>query len=257
MEFTAEDAKTLIRAAWAILSSPVAQRVYVLVVSAAVLAASLRAAIRADQRATRNIADAERELGTGVPGPPPASLNGFLRQQKCIILPKADKLIRGAWIALGVSFLAGVVVPISLLFLATWKCSWLDGAGDHLMDASGHPLSDPTVLQAALFAVDQTFRGGLFDVLEVFGWQITPLDNNPDNIWFSIGVVLHHLFVEAFIFSGILLFGRSRWQIHNFLTGALLRNWEKCEAKAPGLAPRPSRAYVQNLRRLQIECPPS
>lgn len=220
MEFTAEDAKVAIRAVWVILSSPLAQRVYVVLIGAGTLALCLRWAIRADRRAINNIALAESEFDKRFLGPIPTLLDTFENQQNKI-RARAVPLRRDAWAAFGVSFVAGFIVPTLMLLAATWQYHWLDPTATHLLDEAGQPFATPSIQQAAWFTADQTLRGGLFDLLEIFSWQVAALDNNPANHLFSIGVFGQHLFVEAFIFSGLLLLTRSLWQISSFLSRSL------------------------------------
>ena len=168
-----------------------AQRIYVLEIGLTILALSLYAAIGANRWASANILLAQKRFSTGVPGPPPDTRDRFEWQQVCIVLAKARSLRATAGLALAISVGAGVVVPTALLFLATLRYRWLDVGGGHLLDRARNELSDPGLWQSALFTVDQTLRGGLFDVFEVFAWQVTTLDNNPANFWFSVGVFFH------------------------------------------------------------------
>lgn len=192
----------------AILSAPLAWRVYALIAGTVALGCCLAVAIWADRRADARISDAATEYKEIIRGQP-AFNDDTVADQVKRIRAKAPELRRAAWGSLGISFFAGVVAPSLALLSVVCGYTWFDSGGGHLVDAMRQPVSQPSVLEAATFVADQTLRGGLFDLLEVFAVQVTHLDNNPANVWFSAGVFAHHLFVEAFIFSGILLFGRS------------------------------------------------
>lgn len=215
MEFTAEDAKSLIHAAWDILSSMPAQRTYALVLAAWVVRASLRSALRADREARHRI-DAGQEDFKGIVSGRPAFRDQTIEQQREKILAASQESRRKAWSSLRRSVFAGVVVPSSLLMLVVMFYSWLDPTGGQLLDGGGRPLTHPAPLDAALFVLDQTLRGAVSDALEVFDQQITPLQNNPHKLLFSAGIFAHHLFLEAFIFSGLALFAHSLWRIRRF-----------------------------------------
>lgn len=228
MEFTAEDAKVLIRTGWACLSSPQAQRFYVLAIGSIVLVGCLIRAIRADRQATDKLGRTEAILDRKFKGPIPKLRSTFDRQQ-AIIRKRAERAERRAGHSLWQGFVSGAVVPTAMLGAVTFWYRWFDPQGAHLLDAEGHPLSHPTILQSVIFTADQTFRGGLLDFLEVFAIHFTPLVNNPANRFFSTGVFAHHLFVEAFLFTCILLYGRARWQIDRIRRRVLRKHRERYE----------------------------
>jgi hypothetical protein len=91
--------------------------------------------------------------------------------------------------------------------------AWFNSAGGHVLDSSGRLVTYPPAAESLIFVIDQTFRGGLFDLLEVFDLEITTYQNNPRNFLFSTGLFAHHLFIEAFIFSGLALFAHNLWTI--------------------------------------------
>ena len=211
------------------LWSLAAQRIYLLETAVALLAVSLYGAFRADRWADDNIKDATVEIPRAFLGPT-VTLGGSFDRQQADIRNRARPLRQKAALSFLASLLAGVVVPTGMLIAATQYYSWLDPGAAHLLGSAGEPLSNPTWTQTLLFAGDQTFRGGVFDLMEVFDWTITPLDNNPANPAFTTGVVVHHLFIEAFIFSGVGLFALSLWRIRRLVRQTLANHRAKHEA---------------------------
>lgn len=204
--------------AWEVLSSPVALRVEVLAVGAGVLAASLWAAIWANRRAETNIQVAEADFSKTFPGPKP-KLPAAIANRKAFFTGIANRIHRQALIALVISFVAGVIVPSSMLYAMTLNYSWFDAEGAHLLNAASHPINSLSLAQAGLFVLDQTLRGGVFDLLEVFALDIVVIDNNPANVRFSTGVFAYHLMVEAFVFSGIWLYVKTVRRLRQLESG--------------------------------------
>lgn len=245
MEFTAEDARALaetlngafgpwIDLARDALFGPPAQRLYVLQIGAIVLAMCLFFAIRADRWAVRTIETADEVIFEKFMGRTPTKQDSFEKQQSDI-RSRAWPFYGVAATSLGITLLAGVVVPTLLLFATTIRYTWFSPTGSHLLDEHHLPVSDPTAHQAIMFAVDQTLRGGVFDFLEVFSLALSRLHNNPENWPFSIGVFGHHVFVEAFLFSGLILFARSCLKVPPLVSKALeehRKNHERAKAKA-------------------------
>lgn len=232
MDTTSEDIRAMLDTVCVALSSPLAQRIYALAAGSVFLTGCLVWAIQANRHAAANITKAERAFAQEFRGPTPTRETGIAKQQH-FISERAPPLYRAASRSFWVSFLAGVVAPGAMLVTMTFLYGWFDPDHAHLLDMQGRPVSQPSLPQTLMFALDQTFRGGLFDLLEVFSVHVTPLRNNPANIWFSAGVFAHHLFVEAFIFSGILLYGQSRWRIGRLRRDALAAHEAKVDqAKA-------------------------
>ncbi len=212
MEFTAEDAKVAIRAAWAVLSSPLAQRVYVVGLGGLVLGTSYWRALTANILVAETFDKTMKLVRKARRGRRPTTAKGIENRRKRIQTIKCS----GIWSSVswaGISLFFGVLMPASALFLATLHYPWLDHGARHLVANGMATTAQLNHDQAAMFVADQTLRGGLFDLFEVFAFQMTAIDNNPAVIPFTIGLFLYHLFVESFVFSGLLLCGQVSWRL--------------------------------------------
>lgn len=206
MEFTAEDAKELIRAAWVILSSPLAQRVYVLVLITGLLSASLFSA-KLGLKLLRKQTDATRAAwNQKKKGPPTRTLAALSAKIAAIIAIYLNGLAGSFWGFL-ISLACGVFVPAVVLLTMVFAFPWFDAGCHHLIEDLGQPVEHIGLPAALLFVADQTLRGGLFDLIEIFAIDVAHISNNPACVTFSLGLFGYHLFVEAFILSGLLLLG--------------------------------------------------
>lgn len=192
------------------LSSATALRVYALLVGAAALAFSLRQAISANTRLASQFEDTSRLVRLARRGRP-TTAEGWARRRERIRALYREGLRNAAGLLVR-SFSFGVVAPATALLFATLNYGWFQPAAEHLLSA-GEPVRRVPAPDAAMFVLDQTLRGGLFDLLEVFALQTTPIDNNPASWAYSSGLFLYHLYVEAFVFSGALLFVQSAWRL--------------------------------------------
>lgn len=198
------------RYAWLfeLLSTPAAFRGYAVAAGAVALVISLSIAIAANRSLANQFDITSRQLRAARKGKP-STPEGWRRRGDKVRGIIGDGIRASAKSMLS-SLMFGVVVPATALLVATLYYGWFDPRADHLL-ASGAPENQIGMADAAMFVLDQTLRGGLFDLLEVFALQTTHIDNNPAAWPYSTGIFLYHLYVEAFVFSGILLFIRSAW----------------------------------------------
>ena len=210
MEFTAEDAKVAIRAAWAILSSPLAQRVYVVAIGAAVLLGSFLGAKKGIGLIQAHAAQTPAKFSNLRQGRRPQNAVQLSRKIAKLIAVYLGGLF-GASKGSMISVTCGVLIPAATLFAMTFAYPWFDDSTVHLINASHHPVPPPNLSAAGLFVADQTLRGGLFDLIEIFAVDIAEISNNPANLPFSFGLFAYHLYVEGFVFTGLFLLARNAW----------------------------------------------
>jgi hypothetical protein len=61
----------------------------------------------------------------------------------------------------------------------------------------------PDAYHAALFSVDQVLRGTLFDLFDVFDWNISNTHYDPNNKWFSAFIVIYRVLMSGALFAAI------------------------------------------------------
>lgn len=66
------------------------------------------------------------------------------------------------------------------------------------IDAKG-----PDAYHAALFSVDQVLRGTLFDLFDVFDWNISSTHYDPHNQWFAAFIVIYRFLMSGALFAAI------------------------------------------------------
>lgn len=212
MEFTAEDAKALIRAAWAVLSSPLAQRVYVLLIGAGILLVSLLSAKTGIRLVDDQKAKTHKSLRALRMGTPPDT-----RPKLTVKIGKlVSRYLLGLLAAIPgllVSLVCGVAIPAIVLFAMLFAYRWFDPLVPHLLDVAGQPVERLDLVSASWLLADQTLRGGLFDLIEIFALEVTPITNNPANIPFSMGLFAYHLYVESFVSAGFAIWGYNAWSL--------------------------------------------
>jgi hypothetical protein len=105
-----------------------------------------------------------------------------------------------------------VLALIAVLSLAFWVFASL---GPKLWPTPFFTqVGTPDALHAALFSVDQITRGTMFDLFEVFNWNLSGLQNNPSNIVFSSLIIVYRLFVGGALVAALAVrFGmREDWR---------------------------------------------
>lgn len=212
MDIQLEDARAWLDGLGEVLTSAPAWRAYAVVLGALVLLGSLALAIRANGTIAAQFEETARALRQARKGQPKSAEAWERRRQKIRQIARRGVGRAARWSLL--SLACGVALPAGALFVATIFYEWFDATGSHLLNAVRTPLTEVDPQTAAIFVLDQTLRGGLFDLLEVFEWRVTPVDNNPTRLPFSVGLFLYHLYVEAFVFSGTALFAQSVWRLH-------------------------------------------
>lgn len=194
--------------AWSVLTSESAVRVYVLVISGTLLAASLWRAFE-----QRKVLDTslERKLKLNLPGRKPKSITGKQKQHD-IKLSRLERALRALVDSLFQMLIFGVFVPALFLFVGTLYYTWFDpNAVVLISQAGGMPVSHPSSWQLFLYVFDQVVRGGLFDVLEVFKFQIAGLSNNPVVLPYSIGLIAFRAAIDGYMIIA-LYFGYRTWK---------------------------------------------
>ena len=56
---------------------------------------------------------------------------------------------------------------------------------------------------AALFSVDQVLRGTLFDLFDVFDWNISNTHYDPHNQWFAAFIVIYRFLMSGALFAAV------------------------------------------------------
>lgn len=197
-------------AGWALFTSPGSARAHALGLIACLLGASLYSArigirmVRNERQATIKAWNRKRQ------GHPPGTIPALSRKIAAVISIYLTGLL-GSLKGVIVSLACGVMLPAVVLFVMVFAYPWFDSSNAHLVDSMGRPVDSVDPLAALLFVADQTLRGGLFDLIEIFAIDVTQITNNPANYPFSISLFLYHLYVEAFVFTGIVLFGHNAW----------------------------------------------
>ena len=68
--------------------------------------------------------------------------------------------------------------------------------------ANGHP---PDAYHAALFSMDQVTRGTLFDLFDVFDWNLSGYHADPSNQWFSAFIVIYRCLIGGALVVAVLV----------------------------------------------------
>ena len=198
-------------AGWAVLTSPWSIRIHALGFMAALLGASLYSA-RTGIKLVEDAAKATRRAWGRNRMGSPKTITGWLAKiftVRVIYVQGVLSSIPGVLVSLA----CGVLLPALVLFAMVFAYPWFDASSAHLIDDLRRPSQDVGLVTAALFVADQTLRGGLFDLIEIFAVDVAQITNNPANIPFSMGLFAYHLYVEAFVFSGFVLFGYNAWTL--------------------------------------------
>lgn len=202
---------------YAFLSAPLTVRAAVLVAGAVTLWLCYRGARLGNDMVRERAQLAGGRLRNKRRGSAPRNPDGLDEKLKTIWTIFWDGLF-GSLGGVGLGLLCGVLLPAAVLLLATCIYPWLDPSSAHIFSQTGTSPDRLPLSAAALFVADQTFRGGLFDLIEIFGIEIAPVRHNPSNVPFSLGLFAYHFFVGAFVFSGLLLF----WENLRSLSGQVV-----------------------------------
>ncbi len=101
-------------------------------------------------------------------------------------------------------FMVGIVVPGVLLALIAARQDWLmPGIPALVFDGAAVASGGFSYFDIALFVTDQALRGGLSDSFEVFGWALTEVQNNPNNVLYS-SLTLFYRFLSGAVLAAIL-----------------------------------------------------
>lgn len=181
---------------WSVLTSESAVRVYVLVISGTLLAASLWRALK--ERKVLNDST-KRALAQNLPGPKPRS-NQAKQKQRDLKLSRLKSMFLALLTSTARMMAFGVLVPVFFLWAGTTYYSWFDPNAVVLVSqAGGTPVSNPSSPQLLLYVTDQLLRGGLFDVLEVFKVQVAGLSNKPVVLPYSIGLIAFRAAIDGYM----------------------------------------------------------
>ena len=105
--------------------------------------------------------------------------------------------------------LVGIGLPGLLLALIAWNQPWfIPNEAVLLIDGAPASAHDQSVAELGIFILDQALRGGLSDVFEVFGLQLSAFQNNPDNILFSSFTLGYRLICGLVVASILYVIGR-------------------------------------------------
>ena len=63
----------------------------------------------------------------------------------------------------------------------------------------------PDAYHAALFSMDQVTRGTLFDLFDVFDWNMSGFHANPDNEWFSAFIVIYRCLIGGALVAAVVV----------------------------------------------------
>ena len=98
-----------------------------------------------------------------------------------------------AWRSAAMMFF-GIVVPGLLLSLVVhFQHRLLPGPGVLLMGNEVLPTNSVSYFDTAVFVIDQALKGGLNDLMEVFGFNISRITNNPDQHVYTVMIYAFRL----------------------------------------------------------------
>jgi len=201
---------------WMVISSPGAQRLYVIALAIAAVGLAL---VRARSRKHFLEHVTAGYFEKRYRGRAPTRKETIDRREEEMIAFREDRA-RGIWLAVGELFTLGVLFPATLLALGTLYYGWFDaGAAPLLDDRSGIPVRDPSLWQIGAYVADHMLRGGLFDLMEVFKLHASTVTNNRDAYGYTVGLFLFHLYVEAFFLFGLIAVGRMALLVPRALRG--------------------------------------
>lgn len=183
--------------AWRAASSPLALRLYVLVIAAALLALSFRTALRRKQ-ALHGLLEG-KPFQFAWPGPPPTTEAGIAKRLGAIAEKRRELTRKIARTAVEMVAL-GVALPTILFAAGTFWYQWFDASAPPLVEATTlAPVAAVGWWQLLTYIADHLLRGGLFDLMEVFRLRSTTVTNNVAAYPYSVGVFVYHLYVEVFL----------------------------------------------------------
>jgi len=201
---------------WLAISSPTAQRLYVVALAIAAVGLALIRA-RSRKHFLENVTAGYFEKRYR--GRWPTREESRKRREDEMDAFKKGRA-RGIWLAMGELFALGVIFPATLLALGTLYYGWFDASAAPLLDdRSGVAVRDPSLWQIAAYVGDHMLRGGLFDLMEVFKLHASTVTNNRDAYGYTVGLFLFHVYVEAFFLFGLIAVGRMALLVPRALRG--------------------------------------
>lgn len=186
---------------WSTLSSPFAQRLYVLAIGITAIGLAL---VRV--RSRKNFLEelTHDYFQVRIAGRRP-TLDTSIQKRDTLIRTTREKRARGVWLAVAELFALGVAFPTILLTFGTLFYAWFDPSVAPLVDdRSAAPVLNPGGWEVGAYITDHLLRGGLFDLMEVFKLHASTITNNRHAYGYTIGLFLFHLYVEAFLLFGLL-----------------------------------------------------
>lgn len=199
---------------WTIASSGPMQRLYVVAASLAILVVAMWRA----RNASKQLDDLTQEFFiTKFRGPHPKSEESIYKQnmKKREILRKKSEVV---WSYVGELLVLGVILPSVFLLAGTYWYQWFDPYTVTLLSRSAsNPIQHPSLWQALEYLTAQLLRGGLFDAIDVFKINITTVTNNPHAYWYSTGLFVYHLYIEAFMLNALIYL----WKVLSMTNKAL------------------------------------
>jgi len=190
---------------WASLWSDLAKKIYFWsAVSASFLGSLVMARLQLNVLNTFN----QKSPIKLIPGPKPTLL-ATIQNQIQIITEAARDVWKAMFLRSALLVLFGMIVPIVLLSVITANHQWLFPNNSPLSACISPkdselfrppyrqctPITDDIEpIQFAAFIVDQSLKGALNDVIEGFGKDIGPVINNPNNLPFTILVIVFRFF---------------------------------------------------------------
>lgn len=144
----------------------------------------------------------EAQLIERIPGPIPEKASSIKKRIDRLERHARDRMSDLSR-RLSLMLIFGVILPASTLTVIAWYQSWFISGVPALL-VSGVPTfaSEIEPVQLVAFSLDQALRGGLSDLFEVFGFSVTEVSNNPDNLIFS-GLVLGFRFLCGLVAVGV------------------------------------------------------
>lgn len=192
---TGADVLTILERVWEALSSPTAQRVYVLGAGLGLLVFALWSAWREHRFLDRLSA---AYFNKSYRGRKPVLARTIRRREREAVAFRRHRW-REVWARVGKLLALGILTPTVLLAAGAHFYGWFDPDGvPFIVAATRQPMNSLSPLQMAMFVLDELLRGGFLDVIEVFEVKPFFVTHNPGNIVFSSAVLLYRTFVAVF-----------------------------------------------------------
>lgn len=119
-----------------------------------------------------------------------------------------------AWRSSAMLFFGMIVPGLLLALLVHYQHRFIPGPPILLVGEEALPQESISYFDTAVFVLDQALKGGLNDLMEVFGWSITPITNNPEQGVYTTMVFLFRLtcgtIAGAMVYAAIKVFTGTR-----------------------------------------------